>query len=242
VRLEGRRSDAIAVGFVAYGVGALLLLLATLGLVLAALAAVESTARSIDAASGPALDGRLERVESSLSEAEAAIRGFDATLESTASSARDGRELGTSLAASLRRLATALDVTVLGTQPFAGVGTEFAATADRADALATDLETTAGSLDANRASLARLADEVDGLSGELAALRRELAAGDAGDGSTTQGRPFGLDASSALALARLVVVAMLAWLAVPAVLMILLGRRRWRSGRLGRFGGDAPAT
>jgi hypothetical protein len=228
-----RRPDAIAIGFVAYGIGALLLLIVTLALVLTTLAAVEQTARSIDAASGPALAPRLDRVGRSLDEAQTALRGFDATLDSTASSARNGQAMGLSLASSLRRLSTALDVNLLGTRPFAEVGAEFLVVADRADALARDLEATAGSLDANRDSLSRLADEVAGLQTELAALRSELGAGDEEEPvAGASGTP--IDAATAVSLARLVVIALLVWLAIPAFLVILHGRGRWRRARIDR--------
>jgi hypothetical protein len=230
------RPDAIAIAFVAYGVGAILLLVATLALVLSTLAAVEQTAASIEAASGPALATRLDRVEASLDEAESALRGFDTTLDATSSSARNGQALGTSLASSLRELAVALDVTVLGTRPFGDVGAEFLLVADRADALAVDLETTAGALDANRDSLGRLADEVAGLQVELAGMRSELGTDSTGDGegdAAAGGWPA-LDAETAVSLARLVVVALLVWLAIPAVLVILHGRGRWRRERRAR--------
>jgi hypothetical protein len=117
------------------------------------------------------------------------------------------------------------------------VGAEFADVADRADALAADLERTAGSLDGNRASLGSLADEVAGLGTELTELRAELGA-DVGagaggpDGDTGAedpvDTPFTLSASTALALARVLVIAFVAWLAIPAVLVIAHGGRRWR--------------
>jgi hypothetical protein len=226
-----RRSDAVTLALVAYGIGALLLLLATLLVVLAALAAVERAAASVDAASGPALTGRLDRLGSSLDEAETALRGFDETLAATSDAARDGQAMGTQLSSSLRRLAASLDIAVLGTRPFEGVGTEFARVADRADALAGELERVAGSLDGNRASLGSLADEVGGLQTELESLREELGGSGQDPGADPRGKAegqAGLDAASALVIARVLAIAFVAWLAIPAILVVAIGRRRWR--------------
>lgn len=249
MRLALRRSDAMSIGLVAYGIGGVLLLVAVLALVLTALASVERTAASVDAASGAGLAERLAPLERSMDEAEAAIAGFDATLGSTAASARDGQRLSLRLAESLHRLSAALDVTVLGTRPFAGLGAEFVAVADEARALAADLDATAVSLDGNREALDRLAGEIAGFREDLAGLRAELGAGEpaepgVGSGPGAQAGPAGLRAGEAVALTRIVVVALLAWLAIPALLAVGLGRRRWVAARavLHERPGGGPAV
>jgi hypothetical protein len=222
IRVRRRRDDT-AVALVAFGVTGLGLLLAAAVLLVGALGAAERLAAAADASDPAGLGARLDRVSASLDEAEAALRGFDATLGATAAAARDGQRLGEQLAASLRRLAAELDLSVLGSQPFAGLRADFDAVADDADALALDLARTAGSLDANRDALARLGGEVAGLRQELAGLRAEVAPGGASGGPSL---------ADSIGLARIVLVALLAWLAVPAAAAVLTGARRLRGARV----------
>jgi len=233
-----RVRDRIAMALLAYGLVGVALLLLTLFLTLVSLGTVEQLARSVDSGGPEGVAARLAPIESTLAEAEIAIVGFDATLDGTAAAMESGRALTSGLAEALRRLASSLDVVVLGTRPFAGLGAEFSEVAANADALATDLGQTSVSLAANREALGRLAGELADLRAGVAALRAELGAteGGLGDGPASgQSSALVVPAAEAFTLSRIVLVALLAWLAVPPVAAVSIALRRLRDPGTARW-------
>jgi hypothetical protein len=236
-RSLGRRPrDPLGVGLVIYGLTGLLLLAATLALMLASLGTVEQMAETLRDDGPDSVGARLDAATAALVETQAALESFEATLVATSGAAGSGEQLGRQLAASLRQLAVALDVTVLGTRPFAGLGAEFNTVAANADALAADLALTADALDGNQEALDRLGTELARLRGELVALRTGFAGplpGDQPDGVGAEVETGLLPAAEAFTLSRLVMIAMLLWLGIQAVLALALGLRRVRR---------APAT
>lgn len=231
-RTRGRGRIGIPLALLVYGIAGAALIALTAALLLVSLGAAERLARSVDTDGPGAVATRLAPVESTLAEAEAAIRGFEITLDGTASAAQSGRDMTAGLAAALRRLATSLDVDILGTRPFAAVGAEFGAVADDAQALSTDLATTTTALADNRAALLGLATELQDLRREVATLRSELAGTGGspgpGEGAGEPALPFALPADEAFALARLVIVLLLVWLAIPALVAVAFGARQLR--------------
>ena len=206
-----------------YGLAGIALLAATLLLTLASVGTVEGLARSLRDEGPGGVPARIAVVGSALDDARDALDGFESTLGGTSDAAQSGERLSRRLATSLRRLSTALDVTILGTRPFAGVGTEFQSVASEADALADDLDSTSTSLELNRAALRGLATELGDLRDQLDALRGTMASPVAG--GTTGGL---VPAAETFALSRLVLVLLLAWLALPATVAVALGIRRLR--------------
>lgn len=225
----GRR-DRLAIALLAYGTVGLALLALTLVLTLASLGAIERLARSVDATGPEGIGARLRPVELALGDAEDALAGFDATIVGTAEATVSGRALTGRLAETLRGLAASLDVTILGSRPFAGLGAGFLAVANDADALAADLEQTTGALAANRAALATLGDRIGELRAEVAGLRAELMAGEAASGGSAGDGSAGImPAAEAFTLSRLVLVLLLGWLAVPPLVAAIVAVRRLRA-------------
>jgi hypothetical protein len=227
------RRDPIGVALVAYGAAGLALLLATLLLILASLGTMEQLADSLRDDGPDSVPARLDSATAALQEAELAIAGFRSTLSATSGAAGSGEQLGRRLAGSLRQLALALDVPILGTRPFAALGAEFDAVAADADALAADLALTSAALDENREALDRLGAELARLRGELVAIRAGFAGPmpglDGGGPGDAPARPEQLvPAAEAFTLSRLVLVALLVWLAVPAGIALVMGIRRLR--------------
>lgn len=226
-----RRLTRLPLGLLGYGIAGTVLIALTAALLLVSLAAAERLARSVEADGPDQIASRLAHVEATLAEAEVAVRGFEITLEGTTSAAHSGRQLTAGLAAALRRLATSLDVVILGTRPFAEVGAEFKTVAADAEALSTDLATTTLALTENRAALVRLATELGDLRREVTALRADLGGTGSwgGPDEDAPGLPLTVPADEAFALTRLVLVLLLAWLAIPALVAVAYGMRQLRA-------------
>jgi hypothetical protein len=134
-----------------------------------------------------------------------AFTDVDASLEDAVSSADAASVLAREASGTLRSLAVAMDVSILGTQPLAQLADEFTASADQAEALAGTLDGVGASLGDTRADVARIGPGLSALSAELTAL-----------GDTP-------DASSAATPLRLFVVLLLLWLVMQAAGSLVAG-------------------
>jgi len=152
----------------------------------------------------------LSTTSTALGDAEVAVREAHRSLDSTGTAAGSAGGFMTELGGSLRELASALRVSILGSQPFARPADEFERVANRATALAADLDTTATSVRRGAGDLRTLADQLIAMRTELDATRAGLAT------------PIEVNGWRVLASAVLV------WLAVPAAFSLWLGLRWWR--------------
>lgn len=123
------------------------------------------------------LDALIGRTDATLTTAAAAARsaadafdGFDASLGEATQATDDAALLAARSAATARNLASAMSISVFGTQPFVGLAVEFEASANDLDALAGTLTTMRGALDGNgddlaalHAQLTLLADDIERL-------------------------------------------------------------------------------
>jgi hypothetical protein len=213
-----RRRRRIAYGLLGFGLSGLVLLLAATALVLGSLRAVDDAASGFErqraelvAMIGPAAEA--------LDSAAASVTNAGASLNSSADAAEQAATFTTRLAGSFEGLAALGSFEVFGARPFAGLADEFARVGTDARALSGDLLTTAGALRTNVADTTSVAADLRTLSTRLEALEASLGASSgAGLGS----------AAAALNVARVVLLGLLAWLAVPAVLATWLG---WRMTR-----------
>ena len=132
---------------------------------------------------------------------EAAADAFvdvDASLEEARASSESAATLAREASGTLRSLAAAMDLSILGAQPLAPLACEFYASADQAAELADTLDRVGSSLPDTRTDVGRIGPELTALSGELTTL---------GD------QP---EAASAAVPLRLFVVLLLAWLVMQA--------------------------
>ena len=217
-RSRGRRAGW---GLIAFGIAGLVLMSAAGALVLGSLTAVdaavtgfENQRKELVAMLGPASDA--------LSGAAASASNASNSLTETSQAARNAAELTTRLAVSFESLASLGSFTILGTRPFAQVADQFAAVGVEARELSGDLNTTADSMTTNIADSQAVAADLLSLSEQLDRLEASLA---------DTGTPGGADASLPLNVARLVLLGMLAWLAVPALASIWLGGKLIRRGK-----------
>jgi uncharacterized phage infection (PIP) family protein YhgE len=205
-------------GLLAFGLSGLVLLLAATALVLGSLAAVDDAATGFERQRAELL-GMLGPASDALDGAATSATNAGSSLTSSAAAADQAASLTRRLAASFEGLSALSGFEILGTRPFAGLGGQFTQVAADARTLSTDLDSTAAALRTNVADTAAVAADLGDLATQLEALEASLGEPDGGSlGSAT----------AALNAARIVLIGLLAWLAVPAVISTWLG---WRLTR-----------
>lgn len=213
---------------IVFGAVGLLVLSLAAWLILGSLGALGTAAVSIDSQRSR-LVALIEPARTALEGAADSAANAGTSLGSSATAARDAAGLTTQLADSMDAMSQAAQVSVLGVQPFASLSGELAGVATRSRTLSTDLAATATALDRNVIDATASAADLRALAERLRLLGAELAAsGETGTAGTSAVASTG-DAAGAVNLARVVIVGLLAWLAVPAVATVWLGRR-WRRG------------
>lgn len=135
----------------------------------------------------------------------------DTSLAEAVASADAASVLAREASGTLRSLAVAMDVSILGTQPLAQLADEFTASADQAEALADTLDGFGASLGDTRADVARIGPELSTLGAQLTAL-----------GDTP-------NAASAAGPLRLFVVLLLVWLVMQSAASLAAGAALLRS-------------
>ena len=211
-------------GLLTFGVVGLVLLALAGFLVLGSLGALASAAAELDA-QRVQLVALLPPAEEALDGAAESAANAGTSLQASAHAARDAADLLSQLAQAMDGMSSAAQIEVFGLRPFEAISDDMAGVASRSRTLATDLVTTAGALDRNVFDSRAAATDLRALADELAILRTELAA-DAlsGDAATNAAA-----AKSSIVLARIVLLGLLLWLAVPALLATWLGWR-WMRG------------
>ncbi len=218
---ERSRRRRIGLGLVAFGLVGLVLVGAAFALVLGTLSAVDDAVTGFErqrdelvAMLGPASDA-LEGAASSASNA-------SNSLTETAAAARNASQLTSRLAESFESLASLGTFTILGARPFAQVADQFAAVGVESRELSGDLSLAADSMSTNIADSQAVAADLLALSEQLDRLEASV------EGT---GSPAAADPGLPLALARLVLLGLLLWLAVPALVSIWIGGRLLGSAR-----------
>jgi len=212
------RRRRLGYGLLAFGLSGLVLLLAAAALVFGSLAAVDDAATGFESQRAELL-AMLGPASSAMDRAATSASNAGASLTTSATAADQAAVLTTRLASSFEGLASLSSFEIFGSRPFAGLAGEFNQVGADARALSTDLTSTAAALRTNVADTAAVAADLRTLATQLDELESSLAASDGGSlGSAT----------AALNAARIVLVGLLAWLAVPAVLCTWLG---WRLSR-----------
>ena len=216
------RRRRIAYGLLGFGLSGLVLLVAATFLVLGSLGAVHDAATGFErqraelvALLGPASDA--------LDGAATSVTNAGGSLASSADAAEQAATFTSRLAASFEGLAALGSFELFGSRPFAGLADEFTSVGVDARTLSADLLSTASALRVNVTDTASVAADLRTLATRLDALEASL--------GTSTGADLG-SATVALNMARIVLLGLVVWLAVPAVLATWLG---WRLRR--RLGG-----
>ena len=206
-----RRWGSALLGFGVIG----LIILAILGfLVLGPLGSLGSAAASLDD-QRTRLVAMLPSAGAALDSAATAATNAGASLRASGQSARDGSTLLVQLASAMDGMSAASKVNILGQEPFGTLSDELTNVAARSRSLATDLSSAADGLDANVTDSNAAAARLHELSGRLATLRSELESGNAAGGAS--------NLTLEITILRLLLLALLVWLAVPAVAAAWLG-------------------
>lgn len=227
---ERRRTGA---GLLAFGLVGLVLLVAAGMLVLGSLNAVDQAATGFER-QRTELVAMLRPASDVLSSAAASASNAGTSLTTTSGAADRAGLLATNLADSFDGLAALGSFDLFGARPFAGLSAEFAAVGADARLLATDLRTVAASMRTNASDAAAVAANLRALAAQLETLLVSLegtpAAGPGASPSPSGGAGASTSGLAAqLALAKLVVLGLLAWLAVPAIASTWFGWRLLRS-------------
>jgi hypothetical protein len=134
-----------------------------------------------------------------------------ASLASAATAARNAASLGQELAAAMASLRDASRLSILGSQPLAGITDSFDRVASRAGDLAVVMTSLAGLLDRDTTDFSTIAADAAALQGQVEGLRAAFASPELGE----VGASAGWLGAAALAL--------LVWLATPAVASLIAG-------------------
>lgn len=158
-----------------------------------------------------ATDATLEAAARSTAAAADSFEAIDASLVNAEDSVAQAATLSADAGATLDALSAAMNLSVFGAQPLQPLADEFADAADQAEALATTLGTTVGSVADVRTDAEAIGVELEALAGELDALRASVPP----DPVPVRG----------------LVVLLLAYLTLPAVAALLAGSLMLRAQR-----------
>lgn len=219
-RRRSRRSRRrrYGVGLLAFGISGLALVLAAGVLVLGSLAAVNDAATGFERQRAEIV-AMLGPASSALSEAATSASNAGASLTETSEAAARAAAMTTRLAESFDGLASLGSFEILGARPFGQLASQFADVGIEARALSTDLADAVLAMQTNVGDSAAVAADLRTLSVQLSELEASLA----GAGGGAGGASLPVDA------ARLVLLGLLAWFAIPAVASTWLGLRLFRA-------------
>jgi hypothetical protein len=219
-----RRRRRLGLGLIAFGASGLALAFIAALLVLGTLGAVGAAATGFERQRAELL-AMVEPAASALSDAADSASRAGSSLTAASDASRRAADLSGRLATSFDSLAGLGSVDILGARPFAGFTSQFGDVATQSRALASDLASTADALSTNVADSESVATDLRSLADRLRQLETTVQGSGAPTGS----------ADLPVALAQVVVIGLLAWLAAIAVASIWLGLRlvRNRPIRLG---------
>jgi hypothetical protein len=210
------RTRLIAVGLIAYGLIGLIVLAVVGTGVVGVLDRVQGLSTAFEQ-QRRSLTRALDTASITLGNAAETISGIDASLAKAELAVADAATLSNDVSFTMTELANALNVDILGSQPFAGVSGGFTRASTQLSALSIELTGTAGALGSN-------AEDAQAVGADL--VRLQAAVDDLRDG--IRDAPATGVSGSDLAMLRLVLIGLFIWLAVPALAGIAAGAWMWR--------------
>jgi hypothetical protein len=209
VGLTFRRRRYLGLGLLAYGLAGLLLL-AVAGAVIGGTIQQLSVAGATVGEQRDALVDTLRATSLTMRNASSGVGNVGESLTAAHTSADHAAGLARSMGNTLRGLSAAMNVQIFGTRPLAGLASGFDNAAGQSEELAADLDAVGTALAQNTTDLETSRKDLAALSQRVDLLVASV--------ETT---PFG--AGQEPFIAELVFVALLVWLAVPAVASVALG-------------------
>ncbi len=168
-------------------------------------------------------DSRTELVETlrqtgeTIAGAQSAFDGLDASLADARESSTSAATVARGLSATMSGLGEAMNVTILGTQPLAGLVPSFRRAGEQLNELGTNLDSMTAALARNSADIERTRTDLGALRGQVDQLT-----------TTVEETEIPTSVNSVAGVLRLALFALMAWLAVFAASSLLVGVALWR--------------
>jgi hypothetical protein len=207
------------VGLIAYGLIGLVILVVVASGVLRGLGRVEALSVSFEKERRD-LTQALTTASASIRSTATTVSGIDRSLSQAQTAVTDAAALSADVSFTMTQLASALNVSVLGSQPFLEVAGGFTRASDQLLTLSNELNLTSTALATNAADARTIGRDLLLLQSAVDAVRDGLKA--APDTAVTAADVGSL---------RLVLAALLAWLAVQAIAAVFLGMWLFRRAR-----------
>ncbi|HEY8238006.1 MAG TPA: hypothetical protein VIF63_01110 [Candidatus Limnocylindrales bacterium] len=218
--LRARRRRRWGIGLIAFGAIGLVLIIAAGVLVLGSFAVLDDAASGFERQRVQVV-ALLEPAATALDHAATSAANAGASLGATRDAAARAATLTARLAESFEGLAALSSFEVLGARPFGTLAGQFAAVGSEARLVSTDLATAADTMGTNVSDSQAVASDLRALATRLQTLRAGLGVSSGTDTSSGTG-------SLQIDTARLVLLGLLAWLAVPALVSLWFGARLLR--------------
>jgi len=200
---------------VAYGLLGLLIVIGGAALVANSVARVDGIVSTIDT-QRQVLVRSLDATETFLHDAHSGSTNVGSSLTAAVDSARQTADLTRSLATAMDQLSAASSISILGQQPFGGLGTTFGGVASQATSLGDSLDHTADALARNGTDLTQVSADLGNIETEITDLRGQVAAMNLGTDDVAS-------IDRAIETSRLVLFGVLLWLALQALIAVLAG-------------------
>jgi len=221
----------------AFGLAGLVLTAAAATLVIGSLGAIAGVASSLDRQRAQLVD-LIDPAAAALNRSADSAANASVSLTSSAAAAEDAAALTSQLADSMAAMSQAASFQVFGAQPFGAAAASLAQVAASSRTLSGDLHTTATSIAANVTDSAGVAADLRDLARQLTAIG--VSANAAGSASSVS--------ATALDFGRAILLGLLAWLAIPAFIALLLGvqlargwwPKAWTDGKTPK--GETPGS
>jgi hypothetical protein len=199
IRVRAPVARAFAIGLVAYGIVGILLLAVTFVAGGAGVDRVERLTAS--------LSGTLDVAANAARTSATAMTNLEAGVAQGVSGARDASQLADQASATSAQLAAAMRISLFGTQPLLPLAASFEQLSGQLDSLSTNLDAIGGALDTSDSDLGSVQRQMD----RLATRLEEIVV------------PNGAVAMIGAGGLRLTFMALLLWLAIPAVGALVVG-------------------
>jgi hypothetical protein len=211
VAARPRRHHLLGAGLIVYGLTGLIILVVVAAGILRGLDRIVELSVSVEQ-QRRSLTTALETASATISSTATTLSGIDASLGQAQMSVTEAATLATDVSATMANLAAALNVNILGSQPFASTSGGFTQAA-------TELQTLAGALGQTSAALGSNGTDTRAVGQQL--VRLQSAVDTVHD--RLQTAPDTQVSGAEVGTLREVLGALLAWLAVQAVAAVLVG-------------------
>jgi hypothetical protein len=208
---RSRRHSALAVGLIAYGLVGLVILVVVASGILRGLGRVEALSVSFEQQRRD-LTQALTTASTTIRSTGTTVSGIDQSLSQAQLAVTNAATLSADVSLTMGQLAASLNVDIFGSQPFVGVAGGFTQASDELLTLSNQLSLTSNALATNAADARIIGRDLLLLESSVEAVRDGLKAEP--DTAVT-----GTDIGSL----RMVLGALLAWLAVQAIAAVFLG-------------------